>query len=51
MSQLKQVTNTDTTDSRWNWLYKVAGMAALITAVLIVAQMIVFIAPDTKTGH
>jgi hypothetical protein len=43
MSQLKQVTNTDTTDSRWNWLYKVAGMAALITAVLIVAQMIVFI--------
>ena len=43
MSQLKQVTNTDTTDSRWNWLYKVAGMTALITAVLIVAQMIVFI--------
>jgi len=41
MSQLKQV--TDTTDSRWNWLYKVAGMAALITAVLIVVQMIVFI--------
>jgi len=35
--------NVETTDSRWNWLYKVAGMAALITAVLIVVQMIVFI--------
>jgi len=43
MSKLKQVTDTDTTDSRWNWLYKVAGMAALLTAVLIVVQMIVFI--------
>jgi hypothetical protein len=43
MSQLKQVTDTDTTDSRWNWLYKVASIAALITAVLIMVQMIVFI--------
>jgi len=43
MSQLKQVTNTDTTDSRWNWLYKVAGITALITAVLIVVQIIVFV--------
>ncbi len=43
MSQLEQVADTDTTDSRWNWLYKVAGMAALITVVLIVVQMIVFI--------
>lgn len=54
MSQLKQVTNADTTDSRWNWLYKVAGMAALITAVLIVAQMIVFIlwpSPNTAIDY
>ena len=43
MSQLKQVTDTNTTDSRWHWLYKVAGMSALVTAVLIVVQMIVFI--------
>jgi len=43
MSKPKPVSNTNTTDSRWNWLYKVAGIAALITAVLIVAQMIVFI--------
>ena len=43
MSYVKPPTNTETTDSRWNWLYKMAGMAALITAVLIVAQMIIFI--------
>ncbi len=43
MSQLQQVTDTNTTDSRWHWLYKVAGMSALVTAVLIVVQMIVFI--------
>ncbi len=43
MSQLKQVTDTNTTDSRWHWLYKVAAMSALVTAVLIVVQMIVFI--------
>lgn len=43
MSQLKQTTDIDEIDSRWNWLYKVAGMAALLTALFIVAQMIVFI--------
>ena len=43
MSQLKQVNDIDTADSRWNWLYKVAGVSALITSVLIVVQMIVFI--------
>ncbi len=43
MSQPKQVTDTNTTDSRWHWLYKVAGLSALVTAVLIVVQMIVFI--------
>jgi len=34
---------TDTKDLRWSWLYRVAGVAALITAVLIVVQMFVFI--------
>ncbi len=43
MSQLKQVTATNATDSRWHWLYKVAGMSAIVTAVLIVVQMIVYI--------
>ncbi len=43
MSQPRQVADTDTTDSRWHWLYRVAGMSALVTAVFIVVQMIVFI--------
>ena len=43
MSQLKQGTATNATDSRWHWLYKVAGMSAIVTAVLIVVQMIVYI--------
>ena len=43
MSQLKRVNETNTRDSRLHWLYKVAGISALVTAVLIVAQMIVFI--------
>ncbi len=43
MSQPEQFTDTNTTDSRWHWLYKVAGISALVTAVLIVVQMIVFI--------
>lgn len=43
MSQLKQVNETNARDSRLHWLYKVAGMSALVTALLIVVQMIVFI--------
>ena len=44
MPHPRQVTDTGYYRSLcWNWLYKVAGMAALITAVLIVVQMIVFI--------
>jgi len=37
MSQLKQnqVTDTETADYRWNWLYRVAGVAALISLVII----------------
>jgi hypothetical protein len=31
-------------DSRWNWLYKVAGTAALITVAFIPIQMVLFIA-------
>ncbi len=43
MSQRKQVNETNARDSRLHWLYKVAGMSALVTALLIVVQMIVFI--------
>jgi hypothetical protein len=43
MSQLVQFTETNFADSRWRWLYRVAGMSALVTAVFIVAQMIAFI--------
>ena len=43
MSQLKHTTDTNTKDSRWHCLYRVAGMSALVTAVLIVVQMIFFI--------
>ena len=43
MSSLKQVTDINISDSHWHWLYRMAGMSALVTAVLITAQMIVFI--------
>jgi len=46
MSHLKlnQGTDAETADSRWNWLYKVGGTAALITAVIFPIQIIVFVA-------
>lgn len=42
MSQLKpsQVTYVETADSRWNWLYKVGGAAALIVFVLFLIGVI-----------
>lgn len=43
MSQFKQVTDTAVTDSPWHWLFRVAGISALVTAMFIVVQMIVFI--------
>jgi hypothetical protein len=46
MSQLKQnqVTDAETADSRWNWLYKIGGIAALIVVVLTPIQSFIFIA-------
>ncbi|MCL5934993.1 MAG: hypothetical protein M1543_00605, partial [Firmicutes bacterium] len=46
MSQLKlnHVADAETTDSRWNWLYKIGGIAALIIIVLTLIQSLVFIA-------
>ena len=42
MSQSKpsQVTSVETADSRWNWLYKVGGAAALIVFVLFLIGII-----------
>lgn len=50
---MDQVTNAETADSRWNWLYKVGGTAALIMAIFIPIQTIVFVTwppPSTVIG-
>ncbi len=49
-----QVTHAETADSRWKSLYRVGGAAALITAVLIAIEIIVFTAyppPSTVIGY
>jgi len=56
MSQLKlnQVTDAETADSRWKGLYKVGGVAALIIAVLLLCEIIVFSVwpqPNTVMGY
>jgi hypothetical protein len=43
-SDLNQVTDAEPADSRWNWLYKLAGAGALLTVGLLPIQIIVFIA-------
>ena len=53
-SQMNQVIDSETADSRWKGLYKVGGMAALTTLVLIPIQIIIFIAwppPSTVDGY
>lgn len=50
---MNQVTNLETADSRWNWLYKMGGVAALFGVAVIPIQLIVFIAwppPETAVG-
>jgi hypothetical protein len=42
-----------TADSRWRWLYKVGGAAALFSVAIIPIQLIVFIAwgqPESALG-
>jgi len=56
MSQLKlnKVTDAETADSRWKDLYKAGGVAALIIAVLLLCEIIVFYVwpqPDTVMGY
>ena len=43
-SELNQVTDDEPADSRWNWLFKLGGGAALLTVGLLPIQIIVFIA-------
>jgi len=55
MSQLNQnqVADTEIPDSRWRIIYIVAGIAALITGVIIVLQMVFYIIsplPNTVSG-
>jgi hypothetical protein len=46
MSQLKpnQVTGAETADSRWNWLYRIGGAAAMLSVVIVPIQIVVFMA-------
>jgi hypothetical protein len=49
MSQLNQATDAETADSRWSWLYRVAGVAALISVVIILLEVtgnVVLLAPE-----
>jgi len=49
--KLNQVTDAETADSRWNWLYKIGGAAVLISVVLIPITIIVYIAwPPPSTA-
>ena len=51
---MNQVTNAKTSDSDWKGLYKVGGAAALLVAVLLPVEIIVFTAyplPSTVIGY
>ena len=50
MSEMMQVTSTETTDSRWNWLFKTGSVAALITGMLLLIGMISLIATVLQPG-
>jgi hypothetical protein len=40
---MNQVTYAETVDSHWKGLYKVGGMAALLSVLLIPIQIVIFI--------
>ena len=53
-SQMNQVTDIETADFRWKGLYRIGGAAALIAAVLLATQIIIFTVwplPSTVTGY
>lgn len=43
MEAMNQVTDVETADSNWKSLYKVGGAAALIMAVFVPIQTIIFV--------
>jgi hypothetical protein len=47
---MNQVTNAKTVDSRWSWLYKISGAAALIAGMLLLIGMISLIASILQTN-
>jgi hypothetical protein len=55
MSQSKpnQITDAESSDPRWQWLYRIGGVAALVMVVIIPLQLVVFIVsppPSTVMG-
>jgi hypothetical protein len=50
MKPVNRVTDVETEDSRWNWLYKASGAAALILGLLFLAASISLIAAYLQPG-
>ena len=54
MKKVNQVTNAETSDTRWKGLYKVGGGAALVAAVLLATEIVIFTVwplPGTVIGY
>lgn len=47
---MNQVTNTETADSRWSWLYKISGAASLIAGILLLIAMLSLITAVLRPG-
>jgi hypothetical protein len=47
---MNRATNTETADSRWNWLYKLSGAAALIVGVLFLIPVLDLIIARFQPG-
>jgi hypothetical protein len=50
---MNRFTDAETADSRWSWLYKIGGAAALFSVAIVPMQFVVFILwppPDTAIG-
>ena len=53
-AKLNQVTEVEIEESRWNWLFKIGGAAAIFEAVIIPIAIVVYIVsppPTTATGY
>lgn len=47
---MNQVTNTETADTRWSWLYKISGATALTAGMLLLIAMISLITAVLQPG-